>query len=495
MAVMTNAGATRSARMIAALRKRWYIIVAAGIIAGMGTYALSTLITPIYHSTASMFFSLRAGDSGSDINQGSTYTQNQMLSFAQLATSAVVLDRVVNDLDDTVSERELRRLVTVTTPQNTVILDVGADTADRDLSAKIANSVAENLTKVVAEVAPVDSAGKSTVAARVIEPAVRAEFQSSPNKQRNALLGALLGVALAFLGFFLSIVFDTRVRSVAALRSMTNRPLLGIAERTSHKDDARPVTVRSPNGSAAERFRQIRAGLRFAAASHEMSIVAVTSSVPGEGKTMTALNLALVMAESKDRILLIDADLRRPRVADYLGLEGTVGLTTVLVGGVTVEDAVQRFGHTTLDVLAAGEVPPNPAELLASGPMRELIDQTRGEYDFVVVDTAPLLSVADASVIAQQADSTVVVADSSKVHQAQLMQTLDLLDSSGAHVSGVILNRVKPSSRRDSYYREYHQEPSKTKTGIHHRVWDKLWERIHLAWSISAERERAERLD
>lgn len=483
MAFMNNAGTTRSARMIAALRKRWYVVLVAAIVAGSGTFALSTLVTPVYHSSASLFFSLRAGDSGSDINQGSTYTQNQMLSFAQLATSAVVLDRVVDDLGGDVTEIGLRRNVTVTTPQNTVILDVGVDTPDRDLSARIANSVASNLTDVVAEVAPVDTAGKSTVAARVIEPAVPALFQSSPDKQRNAILGAVLGIALSIVAILLAVVFDTRVRSVSALKSMTNRPLLGIAERTPASPDPRPVVLRSPNGSAAERFRQIRAGLRFAAASHEIKIIAVTSSVPGEGKTMTALNLALILAESEDRVLLVDADLRRPRVADYLGFEGTVGLTTALLGGVTVDEAVQRFGDTTLDVLTAGEVPPNPAELLASAPMRELIEDVKQSYGFVIIDTAPLLSVADAAVIAQQVDSTIVVADSSKVHQVQLEQTLDALDSAGAHVAGLILNRVKPSSRRDSYYREYHNETEK-------RTWSG---RLNLVRFIAALRSPAAR--
>lgn len=459
MAAMNTGGATRSVRILEALKKRWWVVVVAVVVGGVGAFAASAAVTPLYHSSASLFFSVRDGGTATDINQGSTYTQSQITSFAELATSAKVFDRVVDDLDGAVTATELRRNVTATSAPRTVILDINVKAPNRDLSARIANSAADNLIYVVAQVSPAGSDGNSTVSATVIEPAVPATFQASPNKKQNALLGAFLGLALAILGFFLVIVFDTRVRSVAALKSMTDRPLLGIAERTRKTPDARPVALRSPLASAAERFRQIRAGLRFAAASHKMKVIAVTSSLPGEGKTMTALNLALVTAESKERVLLIDADLRRPRVADYLGLEGAVGLTTVLVGGVMVDQAIQRFGETTLDILAAGEVPPNPAELCASKPMRTLIQDMKSRYDVVLVDTAPLLSVADAAVLASLVDSTVVVIDASRLHRAQLEQALEALDVSGAHVAGLILNRVKRSSRRDSYYREYHQEP------------------------------------
>ncbi|MGP5226454.1 MULTISPECIES: polysaccharide biosynthesis tyrosine autokinase [Micrococcaceae] len=450
----------RPARMLIALKKRWYVVVATALLAGVMTFAYSATIPPVYQASASLFFSLRDGDSGADINQGLTYTQNQMLSYAELATSSSVLDKAYSNVNGQVSMNELRRSINVTTPQNTVILEVKARASSRDLSARMANSVADSLLDVVSEVAPADSSGKPTVVARVIEPAAPPRFQSAPNKSKNTVLGTFIGGILAFLGLFVSVLLDTRIRSVASLKSITDLPLLGTAERTPRSNDRRPVALRFPRGMATEKYRQIRAALRFTSVSRELRTLVVTSSIPGEGKTLTSLNLSLTMAEGVERILLIDADLRRPRVADYLGLEPSVGLTTVLVNGLLLSEAVQHFGDTRLDVLASGDVPPNPSELLDSRRMREVLAEAKKTYDIIIIDTAPVHSVSDASIISQEVDSTIIVIDSSKLRQAQLEQTRDILDAAGAHISGLVLNRVKPADRKDRYYETAHHDSS-----------------------------------
>lgn len=447
-----NSGTARATRMLSMLRRRWYVVALATVLAGTATFAVSSRIAPVYESGAALFFSLRDGDSGSDINQGLTYTQNQMLSYAELASTAAVLDRAAQSLGNGISVAKIRQSVDVTTPQNTVILEIKARTTNRELSARISNSVAESLKNVVAEVAPVDTSEKPTVVARLIQPAEPAKFQSSPNKTKNAVLGAFGGGAFALLVLFLIVVFDTRIRSLGVLKSSTDLPVLGIAERTPASADDRPIALRSPHSSATERYRQLRAALRFTSVTHELRTIVVSSSVPSEGKTSTALNLALTMAEGTERILLIDADLRRPRIAQYLGLEPTLGLTTVVVGGVPLSDAVQRFGNTRLDVLTSGDIPPNPSELLDSLPMQDLLVSAKATYDVIILDTPPVLSVSDASIIAPHVDSAVIVIDSSKLRFAQLEQATDILLAAGAHISGLILNRVKPVAKKDDYF-------------------------------------------
>lgn len=443
---------TRSIRMLSAIKKRWYVIVLATFIAGVGTFAYSATIPPVYQAGASLFFSLKDGDSGSDINQGLTYTQNQMLSYAELATTSSVLDKARADIGGDMTFDEIHRSVKVTSPQNTVILEIKASASSRELSAQIANSVSESLLDAVATVAPVDTTGKPTVVARVIQPALPPKFQSAPNKTKNAVLGAFIGGAFSLLGLFVSVALDTRIRSVSSLKSITDLAFLGTADRTPRTNDQRPVALRHPRGAATEKYRQIRAALRFTSVSREFKTLAVTSSVPGEGKTITSLNLALTMAEGVERILLIDADLRRPRVATYLGLEPSVGLTTVLLDGLRLSDAVQTFGDTRLEILTCGVIPPNPSELLDSGRMRNLLAEAKEVYDVIIIDTAPVHSVSDAAIIAQDVDSTVVVVDSTKLRHAQLEQTTDTLKAAGAHISGLILNRVKPTNRIDGYY-------------------------------------------
>ncbi len=451
-AVTATTSSMSVARAIGVLRKRWWIVLIATILGGVAAFAASSTVTPIYHSTASLYFSLATASSGSDINQGSAYTQAQMLSFARLATSAVVLEPVADELDGDLTAAQLRRTMSVTIPQNTVILDIRVGSTDSERAARIANAVADSLIEAVDEVAPDASDGNATVTARSIEPATPATFQSSPNKQQDALLGALIGFLLSSIAVVLASALDTRVRSEATLKAITDLPVLGSIEQTPSSSDPRPVAIRQPNGSAAESFRQVRSGLRFASASHETRSLAITSSVPAEGKTWMAANLAFVIAETGKRVLLIDADLRKPKVADAYGLVGAVGLTTVLIDAIPLRSAVQPWPRSTLEILPSGAVPPNPAELLASERMKEVIQEVVGIYDLVVIDTAPVQVVADATMIAQQVDSILIVADTTRVRRAQLAATIEALQRTDAHIAGVVLNRVKPRPRHDYYY-------------------------------------------
>lgn len=443
-------------RIVGVLLRAWWVLLLAAVVGGGAAFAYSSTLAPIYQSTASTYFYMGSGTSGSDINQGSTYTQNQMLSFAQLAMSSVVLDEVRDDLDIDLTNSQIRNMSSVTIPQNTVILDVTAGSTDPQFAADLANSIAENLAQVVDELAPKDAAGNATVTVRVIEPATPAVFQSFPNKQRDAVLGAFAAVLLTALAMTLWTLLDTRVRSEDALRRLTDLPVLGAIPL--RKDGSRrPVVVAEPNGTSAEAYRRLRSSLRFAAVEHEIASIAVTSSIPGEGKTSTAVNLALTYAEAGLRVLLVDADLRRPMVAQTLGLENAVGLTTMLVGAVGFEEARIAWGDYPLWVLPAGEVPPNPAEMLASLRMAELLRELRSEFDVMIVDTAPLLSVSDATIISQIVDTTIVVADVTKVRLAQLSRSLQSLDRGRAEVAGILFSRVK-RQRGDDY--NYYYGPS-----------------------------------
>lgn len=455
MNVSTDTQATNARKIIAGLVKRWYIVALAAILGAGAAFSVASLTTPIYHSTSTLYFALQSGNSGSDINQGSTYTQNQMLSFARLGSSSIVLGQVIDDLDLTITEAELRRVLTITIPQNTVVLDVRVGSTSRELAADIANGVANQLAVAVSGVAPIDAQGTRTVEAKVIQPAVPALFQSSPDKRGDTVIGGIGGALLAVIALALYIVLDTRVRSESVLEDLTDRPLLGTLSMFPSKGDNRPIVVRAPNSAQAEEFRRIRSSLRFASASHEITSVAVTSSIPGEGKSTVSINLALTLAETGARVLIIDADLRRPTVAEVLAVEPHVGLTNVLVDRISVDEVAHRWGRNQLDVLPAGEVPPNPAELLASTRMKELIASLSKQYDHVIVDTAPVLSVADATVLAQQVDATIMVVDSRSLRRAQLAQSIAALDRAGARVAGIVLNRVPASQRRDPYVQDH----------------------------------------
>jgi capsular exopolysaccharide synthesis family protein len=439
-------------RILGSLRRFWYLIVAFGAIGGAVAFAFSAATTPIYQASSSLYFALNQGGSALDLNQGSAYTQNQMLSFGQLATSSRVLQPVIDKLDLQVTTDELARSISVSIPQSTVILDIQASSTSASESAEIANAVASSLTRVVGEIAPTGADSSPTVNAQIIESATVPTVQALPDKTRDTALGILAGILLGLLEAFTITALDTRIRSVEILGQIVSRPVLGTVSRVREQNGIEVMVATDPIGYSAEEFRRIRASLAYASVSDPLRRLLITSSLPGEGKSTVATNLALIMADQQHRILLIDADLRKPRVHEYLGIEGSVGLTTVFVGDVTFEQAKMSWGSGTLDVLTAGLLPPNPAEVLTSVSMRRFLAEVGSQYDLVIIDSPPVLSVADASLLAPAVDGVVVVVDSVNTRRSQLIRSVKEIENAGGRIVGMILNHTKRSDETKARY-------------------------------------------
>jgi succinoglycan biosynthesis transport protein ExoP len=203
--------------------------------------------------------------------------------------------------------------------------------------------------------------------------------------------------------------------------------------------------------------------------------IVVSSSIPAEGKTTIAINLAVSLADTGARIILVDADLRRPSIAEYVGIEGQVGLTTVLIGRADLKDVVQPFGTSSLDLLPAGQVPPNPSELLGSAAMASLLERLSASYDMVLLDSAPLLPVTDAVVLSRLAGGALLVVGADRTHRPQLQQSLDSLETAGVHLFGLVMNKI---ARREAAAYAYgsgyasYQPKSRPKPSQPKRSWN-----------------------
>ncbi|MFC7265339.1 CpsD/CapB family tyrosine-protein kinase [Streptomyces lutosisoli] len=247
--------------------------------------------------------------------------------------------------------------------------------------------------------------------------------------------GLLLGTGIVALREAL----DTTIKTSEALGELTSLPVLGSIPYDRNSARQRIAMDDVSTSARAEAFRKLRANLQFAQVDDRSRVIVVTSPVPGEGKTTTAVNLALSLADAGIRTCLVDADLRRPSVAGTFGLVQDDGLTTVLIGQARVEDVVQQAGGR-LAVLASGAVPPNPTELLSCGRMAEVLRELAAGYDVVIVDSAPLLPVADTIGLAPLADGVLLVVRASKTGRDQIRGASESLNRMGVRIRGSVFS-------------------------------------------------------
>jgi len=423
------------------LRRRWLSIVIISLLTLASVSAATLMMPKAYTATTRLLFAV-AGDSLSSLAQGSSFVEKQMASYAEVATSPRVLDQVVDQLGLNTTSVKLADSIEASVPVDTVIIEVAVTDPDPRQAARIANAVGTELAKAAGELTPSREDGSEAVRANTIAVAQVPTSPSSPNIPRNLGVGLILGLLLGTGIAVLRKLLDTKVRSEQDVRALTESPILGVVA-FDQQVPRHPIILRDePLAAPSEAVRRLRTNLQFIDVGNRPKSIVISSSVPAEGKSTIAINLAVSLADTGARIILVDADLRRPSIAEYVGIEGNVGLTTVLIGRANVEDVVQPLGTTTLDLLPSGQIPPNPSELLGSAAMASLLDRLTASYDMVVLDSPPLLPVTDAAVLTKMAGGALVVVGADRIHRPQLQETLGSLQTAGAHLLGIVLNKI-----------------------------------------------------
>lgn len=206
---------------------------------------------------------------------------------------------------------------------------------------------------------------------------------------------------------------------------------------------------------ASEAYRMLRTNIHFSSISREIKIVAVTSSVPGEGKSTTACNYALSLAETGEKVLLIDCDLRKPTVHRNFKISNAAGLTNILLGEAAAESTICLAGNG-LSILTSGTLPPNPSEVLGSQRMKDFLHEMEKQYDYIVIDTPPLLAVADGQIISSMSDGVLLVVESKKTPKDSVLRSKELLKNVNANILGIILNKCEISNKKGYGYGYYY---------------------------------------
>lgn len=445
----------RLSEYLLVVRKRFALFLVIFVASVLAAFTVTSLTTPSYESTTRLFVSTSGTESAADLLTGNSFTQQRVKSYADIVTSPAVLDTVVAELSLQDISDKLPDQISTSVPLNTVILEITVSDKSPYKAASIANAVAHSLEEVVTNLETVDPTVASPVKLSVIQPGMPAKAPASPRPLLNLALGALVGLALGFGAALLRESLDLRVRSVEDVPESEHPAniLGGIVFDPSA--DSNPLIVHtSPKSTRAEAFRQLRTNIQFIEAAEGRKSIVVTSSIPSEGKSSTIANLAIAMADTGAKVLLIDCDFRKPKMHKYFSVEGAVGLTNLLIGQVKANDVIQRWGRKHLDLLPAGQVPPNPSELLGSDAMKNFLAKAEKDYDVVLIDSAPLLPVTDAAILSKLTGGVALVVAVGKTTKPQLSAALGHVEAVNGRILGFIMNKI-PTKGVDAYRYRY----------------------------------------
>lgn len=436
------------------LRSRWITVCVTIVVTVLGAVALTLLTTPLYQASTRLFVSTAAGSSLADMYQGNRFSQERVVSYSQLLMGETLAQRTIDKLGLGMSADELQANVSASAKLNTVLIDV--DVLDRSpiRARDIANTLSEEFVAMVRELETPES-GTPPDARVVIEQ--RASIPDDPvvpQPARNIAIGLALGVLLGIGLAVLRDLLDNTVKERATLEEITGSGIVGSIPLDKERRIQPAISFDNDNSAIAEAFRKLRTNLQFLAVDNPPRVIVVTSSMPGEGKSTTAVNIALALAEGEHNVVLVDGDMRRPTLAKYLDLVGPVGFSTVLSGRASLGEALQKTRFPGLTVLTSGTVPPNPSELLGSQSARRLLGELRAEFDYVIVDSTPLLAVTDAAILAAGADGVLMMARFGQTRRDQLTHAVGNLESVGAPLLGAVFT-LMPTRGKSSYSYSY----------------------------------------
>jgi succinoglycan biosynthesis transport protein ExoP len=353
-----------------------------------------------------------------------------------------VLDPVITRLKLPYTAQDLASRVTAASLDDTVLLTVTVQDPSPRRASAIANAIAIEFPLLVNRIETPAGQTRSPVKLSVTRPAVPAGEPDSPKPELYLLVGNILGFVLGALAAALRQALDRTIRSAEQAGALADAPLLGaISESRELGKDQTVVSART--SAQAEELRRLQTNIRFLSVDHRLTSFVVTGSLPQEGKTTVAANLAVALAQAGEQVVLVDGDLRRPSIAKAFSLSGASGLTNVLLGELAPNQAVQRWrDDLPLYVMASGPIPPNPSDLLGSPRFVEMVEHFTSGGTTVIVDSPPLLPVTDAAIIARSTDGALLVTRIGATKIEQLASSVDALRTVGATILGVIGNRL-----------------------------------------------------
>lgn len=431
-------------QIVAALRAAWWLPLVGLVVGGGVALGITLLQTPIYASSTQLLVSASGAQSPSQALQASQLAEQRAAAYTRLVAGQDMAERIIASLDLDMTPGEVRREISANA--DSVLIDVTVLDPSPQRAQSIAQALGTEFPQYVADLETRGESGPSPIEVTVTDRPAVSGTPASPDPVRNVALGLLAGLVAGIAVTLLRDRLDRSVKDDDTLAELLGAPVIGHVVRDDKLEHDHVVDRGTAGGQSGENFRQIRNNLQWLNVDRPPKVILLTSPLPSEGKTTIAINLALALVDSGRRVVVIEADLRKPKVTEYLGLVRGVGLTNVLAGSAQHEEVVQAYADRDLWVLAAGPKPPNPGELLGSSQMHSLIEKLRGEYDFVLIDAPPVLPVADVSGLAASVDGLLLSVRHGKTGPEQLRQTATVLQRVKATTLGVIFNMAPEQS-------------------------------------------------
>jgi polysaccharide biosynthesis transport protein len=441
----------------ARLLRRWaWLIILCPIVAAAAAGIISFLLPPVYEANVSLL--VRPAQPLTVDPGSATLTSDQISrTYAQLMTERPLLDEVNSDLHLNTTPDNLGKLIKVTPQVNTTIIEVTADSTDPALARDIANTL---VTDFIAQVKNIEQQENSSPNSQtkdnlvVVSPAVTPTKPVSPNIPLNVAI-ALAGGLLVAVGLALTMEYiDQSVKSDEDLTARVGViPIAHVPFAPSTRKKRGELVSLQSELPTAEAYRTLRTNILFSGVDRKLSTIVVTSAFPGEGKSRTASNLAVVLAEAGHKTLLIDADFRRPSQHRIFGIVSNTGVANLILQDRPEVEAVHAIeGIPNLWVVPSGPRPPNPSEMLGSTRFMAILERFQGLFSYVIIDTPPVMAVTDALVVAAKCDVTLLVAEQGRTTIPGLKHTREAIERVGGRTIGVVMNKLRSEGMGYYYY-------------------------------------------
>lgn len=452
------------------LRAHWIGIVLFTVAGIAIAYAWTIAQPRVYTATASGYVATAGGgsDTGSSL-VGDQLARSKVTSYIDIGSWRSVAEHAIDELGLDTTPEALVEHVVVTNPLDTVVIHVAADASSPEAARDLAEAWIAGMVAEIDDIEGDGTPGSAAVTLVAGDSARLPSAPSSPNTRLNLALGALVGLALGVGYAVFRRVLDRRVRDPRDIEHETGASVVGTLPVDKSLASGRRIHFGDPTASPqiAEATRELRTNLQFMDVDNPPRAIVITSPLPGDGKSTLAGNLAVSLAAAGEHVLLMDADLRRPMVAELFGLPEGAGLTDILAGRAEVSDVAHDVAHSpNLAVITAGRVPPNPSELLGSKRMRDLI-ASLSTHALVIIDAPPLLPVTDAATLAHVADGALVVVSAGKTTFDMLGKAVGNLEKASARTLGIVLNRVPRRGAEATYYGYQYQGDYAAKAESH----------------------------